>query len=180
MTTTKQTTAKVMLVVAVKDDSGGYAVAVRGNVGGYWIQMIPGSKKPAVGDGVFVVSGPDGSYGIALDNTDYLTTIQINYVLGIPQTQPDALKMVKCRIGAWELEGDVTGDVTLDILTGSPAGTSICGSSLPAISDATSATGAPDGTWTTEIDEGTNIYFVTSGVTSITKLAVRLTAVRLP
>jgi hypothetical protein len=87
-----------------------------------------------------------------------------------------------CTINSWSLLADTSGDVSVDIRTGSfsgyPTVSSIVASAPPTLSSAQKASSSTLTGWTTSLNAGDVIVFYLSSVSTITQLAVQLQVTR--
>jgi hypothetical protein len=171
VTTNKQGLATV---VGVYDITQSIVYVRRGN-GTAQVTMMPNSALPAQGDVIMVLDTDRGLAGVALPVLPDFSTIKINYVMGLPQLLPDKLKMVACKLVSWELESDVSGDISIDITKN---GTSIVGATPPTLSSQSTNSGDVGEDWTVDFADGDNMYFVASGVATLTKVCIAIEAVR--
>jgi hypothetical protein len=120
-----------------------------------------------------VLDTDKGLVGLALGKN--FGIIWINYVMYLPQTLPDKLTLPACKLKSWKLESDVAGDISLDITKN---GTSIVGATPPTLVGASTNSGAVGSDWTVDFANGDDMYFVASGVATLTKVCIAIEAVR--
>lgn len=155
-------------------------IFVRLGTGGTEVPLSPGSVLPPVGQDVLLVATRTGLVAVYFPAAAELAWNMIMPVSS-PQMQPAKLLGVRCRITGWELEGDVSGSVVVEIRRNSRTGPAITGTGAqrPAIVSAPDAAGLPGSEWEPVIELWDKLYFVIISFTTITQLHIGLKAVRL-
>jgi hypothetical protein len=158
----------------------GVHIFVRMGTGGLRVPLSPGSVAPEVGADVLLVGTRRGLVAVYFPAAREVAWNMIMPV-STPQVQPAKLLGVRCRITGWELEGDVSGSIVVEIRKNDRAGTAITGTGAqrPAIVGGVSAAGLPGSEWLPVIEMWDKLYFVIISSTTITQVHIGLKAVRI-
>lgn len=120
---------------------------------------------------------------LAID--DSYDVIQMQFAVGGTGVKGKLMVPFDCTIVGWDIVGDQTGSVVLDVWNKAyaslPATVSdtITGADKPTISSAIKGQNLTLSAWTTGLTKGTWLYFNVDSVTSITELTVVLRVKRI-
>lgn len=133
--------------------------------------------------GIESVVTSDGITTVNLDSSDILGCTFVNGGSALSDDMELFFQIpFDCTINSWSLLADTSGDVSVDIRTGSfsgyPTVSSIVASAPPTLSSAQKASSSTLTGWTTSLSAGDVIVFYLSSVSTITQLAVQLQVTR--